>query len=243
MVTGGTSGIGKVTALAFGQEGAKVVVSGRRVAEGEAVVQSIRQEGGEALFVQADVSREADVQALVAKTLEAYGRLDVAVNNAGVELFKPLTDTTEEEYDRVIDINVKGVFLSLKHQIPALLQSGGGSIINISSVAGQIGMAGASVYIASKHAVNGLTRAAAIEYARQGIRVNAVAPGAIKTEMFDRLTGGDDTDIYKFMETMHPVGRVGTSEEIASAVLWLASSGASFVTGQIIPVDGGVTTQ
>ena len=244
LVTGGTSGIGRVTAVAFARGGAKVVVSGRREAEGQETVRQIKAAGGEGIFVQADVAREADLAALVKTTVDTYGRLDVAFNNAGIEGdLGPVIDATEDNYQRVFDINVKGVLLSMKHEIPALLKSGGGSIINTSSVAGLVGMAGAGIYVASKHAVLGLTKSTALEVAKQNIRVNAVSPAAIETDMFNRFTGGAGTDAGKYMAGLHPVGRVGNAEEVAAAVLFLASPAASFITGQSLAVDGGFTVQ
>src|ERR1044071_3682896 len=191
LVTGGTSGIGAATALAFAREGAKVVVSGRREKEGKEVVASIKKHGGEGMFVKADVSKEADVTALVKKTLTTYGRLDAPVHNAGVEgdVGKQTHEQSVANYRDVMDINVLGVLLSMKHEVSAMLQNGGGSIVNNSSVAGLIGFPGVGVYVASKHAVIGLTRTAALEYATKGVRVNAVSPGAIETPMFDRFSG------------------------------------------------------
>ncbi|HEX4608360.1 MAG TPA: SDR family NAD(P)-dependent oxidoreductase, partial [Urbifossiella sp.] len=186
LVTGGTSGIGKVTAEAFAAEGAKVVVSGRREPEGLAVVEGIRKAGGEATFVRADVAKEEDVKQLVAKTVAKYGRLDVAFNNAGVELLGPLTEVTEADYRRLFDANVWGVLAAMKYEIPELIKAGGGAVINTSSIAGHVGMGGVSVYVATKHAVEGLTKSAALEFAKQGVRVTAVAPAAIATDMIDR---------------------------------------------------------
>lgn len=243
LITGATSGIGKVSALAFGKAGAKVVVSGRREAEGQAVVSEIKAAGGEATFVKADVAVEADVAALVAKTVATYGSIDIAFNNAGVELTGSIVDATEADYRRVFDINVWGVLTSMKHEIPVMLKQGAGVIINTSSVAGQVGMAGASVYVASKHAVEGLTKAAALEYAKQGIRVNAVAPAAIETDMMNRFTGGGSEEALSYMRSLHPVGRLGRSEEIANPVLFLASDAASFITGTSLNVDGGLLAQ
>lgn len=243
LITGATSGIGKVSALAFAKAGAKVVVSGRREAEGQAVVSEIKAAGGEATFVKADVAVEADVEALVAKTVATYGRLDVAFNNAGVELTGAIVDATEADYRRVFDINVWGVITSMKHEIPVMLKQGSGVIINTSSAAGHVGMAGASVYVASKHAVEGLTKAAALEYAKQGIRINAVAPAAIETDMVTRFTGGGSEEALNYMHSLHPVGRMGRSEEIANPVLFLASDAASFITGASLNVDGGFLAQ
>ena len=243
LITGATSGIGKVSALAFGKAGAKVIVSGRREAEGQAVVGEIKAAGGEATFVKADVAVEADVVALVAKTVATYGRIDIAFNNAGVELTGPIVDATEADYRRVFDINVWGVLTSMKYEIPVMLKQGAGVIINTSSVAGHVGMAGASIYVASKHAVEGLTKAAAMEYAKQGIRVNAVAPAAIETDMMTRFTGGGNEDALSYMRSLHPVGRLGRSEEIANPVLFLASDAASFITGTSLNVDGGFLAQ
>ena len=243
LITGATSGIGKVSALAFAKAGAKVIVSGRREAEGQAVVAEIKAAGGEATFVKADVAVEADVVALVAKTVATYGRIDIAFNNAGVELTGSIVDATEADYRRVFDINVWGVLTSMKHEIPVMLKQGAGVIINTSSVAGHVGMAGASIYVASKHAVEGLTKAAALEYAKQGIRVNAVAPAAIETDMMNRFTGGGNEEALSYMRSLQPVGRLGRSEEIANPVLFLASDAASFITGTSLKVDGGLLAQ
>lgn len=243
LITGGTSGIGKATAEAFAAEGAKVVVSGRREPEGTAVVEGIKKAGGEAAFVRTDVAKEADVKALVAAAVAKYGRLDVAFNNAGVEWAGPLTDATEADYRRIFDANVWGVLAAMKYEVPELVKAGGGAIINTSSVAGHVGMAGVSVYVASKHAVEGLTKSAALEFAKQGVRVTAVAPAAIVTEMVDRFVGGEHTDQGKGLAAMHPVGRMGRADEVAAAVLYLASDAAKFVTGVSLPVDGGWLAQ
>jgi len=239
LVTGGTSGIGRAAAVALAQAGAKVVLAGRRQAEGQAVVEQIRSAGGEARFVRTDVAREDDIKNLVDQTLQHFDRLDVAFNNAGVEHMGQITDFTVEDYRRVFDINVLGVFLSLKYAIPAMLRSGGGSIVNTSSVAGHNGMAGAGIYVATKHAVEGITKTAALELARQNIRVNAIAPAAVETEMLDRFVGGPDSEGGQKLAQGHPIGRMGKPEEIASAVVYLGSDAASFITGVSLPLDGG----
>jgi NAD(P)-dependent dehydrogenase (short-subunit alcohol dehydrogenase family) len=243
LITGATSGIGKATAFKFGQAGAKVVVSGRRQSEGQSVVEAIKAEGGEAIFVRADVTIEDDVKALVSKTVETYGRLDVAFNNAGVEHVAPISEVTRGDYQRLFDINVWGVTNSMQHEIAAMQKTGGGSIINTSSIGGHVGMAGLSIYIASKHAVEGLTKTTALEYAKEGIRVNAVAPGAIDTDMVTRFAGEEGSEMRAGLASMHPVGRMGRDTEIADAVLFLASDAASFITGTSLKVDGGFLAQ
>lgn len=240
LITGGTSGIGKTTALAFAKAGAKVVVSGRREAEGNAVVAEIEAAGGTARFVRADVAVEADVKNLVDQTVAAFGRLDIAFNNAGVEWMAPLTSATEADYRRLFDINVWGVIASLKYEIPAMLKTGGGAIVNTSSVAGHVGLAGASLYIGTKHAVEGITKAAAVEYAAQGIRVNAVAPAVIDTDMVDRFAGKEGPG-REHLAKLHPIGRTGKTDEVANAVLFLCSDAASFILGESLKVDGGLT--
>jgi len=243
IITGATSGIGKVTAIKFSEAGAKVVVSGRREAEGLKVVEAIELAGGEAFFVRADVAKEADMKNLVTKAVEKYGRLDIAFNNAGVEMFKPIGETVESDFEKAFSINVWGVLSAMKHQIPAMLETGGGSIINTTSLAGHVGMAGGAVYVASKHAVEGLTKSVALEYAKAGIRVNAVAPGGVATEMIDRSFGETGSEMREGIISMHPMGRLAFPEEIAAAVLFLASDEASFMTGESIKVDGGFFAQ
>jgi NAD(P)-dependent dehydrogenase (short-subunit alcohol dehydrogenase family) len=238
IVTGGTSGIGRETAVLFAEAGAKVVVAGRREAEGKEVVDQIRAAKGEAFFVKTDVSKAADVEALVHKTVEKYGRIDTAFNNAGVEgNWTPLVDMAEEDWDRVIDTNLKGVWLCLKYEIPQMLKNGGGTIVNMSSVAGLMGTPAAAHYGASKHGVNALTRTAALEHAQHKIRVNAVCPAVIETPMGERLFGSPE--VRPHAVAMHPIGRFGTPREVAEAVLWLASDKSSFMTGHYIVLDGG----
>jgi NAD(P)-dependent dehydrogenase (short-subunit alcohol dehydrogenase family) len=242
LITGGNAGIGRATALAFAQQGATVVVSARREQESRDVIAEIHALGGKAIFVRTDVSKESDVKAMVEQTLATFGRLDSAFNNAGIEQAPTLLpDQTEETYDRIMDVNVKGVWLSIKHEIPAMLRTGGGAIVNNASVGGLIGFPMMPVYVASKHAVIGLTQAVALEYATQHVRVNAVAPGAIDTRMFRDVAAAPE--VRRMLESAHPMGRIGQPEEIASAVLWLCSDGASFVTGQTVPIDGGYTAQ
>lgn len=239
LVTGGTSGIGKETALRFARAGAKVVVAGRRSDEGNAVAEAIASHGGESAFVRTDVTQQEQVKRLVDETVRRFGRLDIAFNNAGVESLGTLPEFAEQDYRKVFDVNVLGVFLSMQFEVPAMLASGGGSIINTSSILGKIGMPGASVYAASKHAVEGITKATALELAGQGIRVNAVAPGAIATDMIDRFAGEEGSENRERLASEHPMGRLGRSEEIAAAVLYLASDEASFTTGISLTVDGG----
>ena len=243
LVTGGTSGIGRAAAIAYAREGAKVVVAGRRAAEGEETVRLVRAQGREAMFVPTDVAQEAQVKNLIGRTLEQFGRLDFAFNNAGIEQEPtPFLEQNVETYDQVMDINVKGVWLSMKYEIPAMLKTGGGSIVNTSSGLGVIGMPGVEIYVASKHAVIGLTKSAALEFGKQGIRVNAVLPAVIDTDMFQRFAG-EKPEFRAQMTAMHPIGRIGKSEEIADAAIWLSSSKSSFVTGHSLLVDGGFTSQ
>ena len=243
LVTGAGSGIGRATALVFAREGAKVVVSDIVVEGGEETVQQIKAAGGEAVFVKADVSQAADVEALITQTVETYGRLDCAFNNAGIEgSVKPTIDCTEEEFARTIAVNLTGVWLCMKHEIQQMLSQGGGAIVNTASVAGLVGFPGLPDYVASKHGVLGLTKTAALEYAKSGIRVNAVCPGVIQTPMVERgaqLSPGFD----ELAVSMEPVGRFGQPSEIGEAVVWLCSETASFVTGHPMTVDGGLVAQ
>jgi NAD(P)-dependent dehydrogenase (short-subunit alcohol dehydrogenase family) len=243
LVTGGTSGIGRAAAIAYAREGAKVVVAGRRAAEGEETVRLVRAQGREATFVPTDVAQEAQVKNLIGRTLEQFGRLDFAFNNAGIEQEpRPFLEQTVETYDQIMDINVKGVWLSMRHEIPAMLKSGGGAIVNTSSVFGVISFPGIEVYVASKHAVIGMTKSAAVEFGKQGIRINVVLPGVIETDMYRRFVG-ENAERKAALTAGHPIGRIGTPEEIADAVIWLSSSRSSFVIGHSLLVDGGWTAQ
>ena len=239
IITGATSGIGRDAAVLFAKAGAKVVLAGRREVEGKETLDLVRAAGGDGLFVKTDVSKAAEVQALVQKTVEKFGRLDVAFNNAGIEgAWIPIAEQSEEDWSRTIDINLKGVWLCLKYEIQQLLkQGGGGAIVNMASVAGLIGSAGAATYCASKHGVIGLTKSAALETAKSGIRINVVCPAVIETPMGERIFGAPD--MKKYALGLHPIGRFGTPMEIAEAVLWMCSDRASFMTGQSLVLDGG----
>lgn len=243
LVTGASSGIGRATALAFVREGAKVMVSDVVVDGGNETIQLIKKAGGEATFIKADVAQAVEVETLVQQTIATYGRLDCAHNNAGIS--GPLTtvaDTAESKWDRVIAINLKGVWLCMKYELQHMLKQGSGAIVNTASGAGLVGIAGASAYVASKHGVLGLTKTAALEYAKSRIRVNAVCPGVIDTPMVQRLTDRHPS-AAETMVAGHPMGRVGKPEEIAEAVIWLCSEAASFVTGLAMSVDGGYVVQ
>lgn len=241
VVTGAGAGIGRATALAFAQSGAKVVVADINRQAAESVVEEITSAGGEATLILCDVTREEDVQALVGGTLERYGKLDIAFNNAGIEIEQSkLADGDEAVFDHIMDVNVKGVWRCMKHQIPAMLSQGGGAIVNTASIAGLGAAPKMSIYSASKHAVIGLTKSAAVEYAKKGIRINAVCPAVIDTEMFRRAAESDPRKA-EFVASLHPVGRLGKAEEIAAAVLYLCSDMAGFTTGVALPVDGGTT--
>ena len=241
LVTGGTSGLGRDAAVAFAREGAKVVFTGRRAEAAEEVLSAIRKEGGEAIFVRADISREADVEASVQACVKTYGGLDCAFNNAGIDgtLMVPLADYQKEVWDQVIATNLTGTFLCMKHEIPEMLKRGGGSIVNMSAMAGlRSGRRTGAAYNASKHGIIGLTTTGAVEYAARGIRVNAVCPALIRTPMSEALFLKDEAMVQKALQ-MYPLGRIGQPEEVTSLVLWLASSEAAFVTGAAIPIDGG----
>jgi NAD(P)-dependent dehydrogenase (short-subunit alcohol dehydrogenase family) len=239
LITGALTGIGRAAALAFAKEGAHVVVSGRHDEEGKKLVAELREEGAEADFVRSDVRHEDDVRNLIDKTVARFGRLDVAVNNAGTEGKPgPVTDQTAESYAATFDTNVLGTLLSMKHELRVMVPQGSGSIVNVSSAYGRVGAAGASVYVASKHAVEGLTKSAALEVAGTGVRVNVVAPGATDTGMLTRFTNTDENKAA-LISTV-PVKRLATPEEIAHAIAFVASANASYITGASIPVDGGM---
>ncbi len=242
LVTGGNSGIGQAIALAFAKEGAKVVVAARRAPEGKETVAMIEERGGTAHFVPTDVSKAAEVKAMVAACITEYGGLDYAVNNAGIggTAAIPAADYKEEVWDEVMDINLKGVWLCMKYEIPEMLERGQGAIVNMSSITGLKGgpLVAGVAYYASKHGVIGLTKAAANEYAARGLRINAVCPAAIETPMMERELAHNEKLTARIV-AMHPVRRLGRPEEVAAATLWLCSEGASFVTGHAHPVDGG----
>ena len=239
IVTGAGAGIGRATALAFAAQGLTVVVSDVHVAGGQATVQQILTAGGAAVFVRCDVTQEADVQKLMEHTISAFGRLDYAFNNAGIEIeHGRLADGTLDEFDAIMAVNVKGVWLCMKYQLPLMVAQGGGAIVNAASVAGLGAAPKMSIYAASKHAVIGLTKSAAIEYAKKKVRVNAVCPAVIDTDMFRRAYEADPRKA-DYAAAVHPVGRIGTVEEVASAVLYLCSEGAAFITGHALAVDGG----
>jgi NAD(P)-dependent dehydrogenase (short-subunit alcohol dehydrogenase family) len=239
VVTGGSSGIGRATAIAFAAEGARVAIGARRAAESEETIRQIQAQGGEAIFVATDVTRADQVKNLMDTAVRRWQRLDYAFNNAGIggSAFIPIPDYEEQVWDEVIDINLKGVFLAMKYEIPHMLKSGGGAIVNMSSVAGLIGGPVGIAYYASKHGVIGATKAAAMEYAKKGIRVNAVCPAVIRTPLSEGIFG---TDHEASLLAAHPMGRFGTTEEVADAVVFLCSNKASYITGHALPVDAGL---
>jgi NAD(P)-dependent dehydrogenase (short-subunit alcohol dehydrogenase family) len=243
LVTGGSSGIGKATALAFADTGYAVVVADVSADSAEDTVEQIRARGKEAFFVKADVSKPHEVAALIEATMATYGGLDCAFNNAGIEgVMAETADCTEENWDRTLAVNLKSVWLCMKHEIPHMLERGRGAIVNCASIAGLVGFGNLPAYTASKHGIVGLTRSAALEYAKRGIRINAVCPGVIQTPMVDRVFR-EHPDMKAQLAASEPIGRLGRPEEIAGAVLWLCSDEASFVTGQAIAIDGGWTAQ
>ena len=245
LVTGGASGIGRATALSFAREGAKLVIADRHEEGGHQTVHMITENGGEAIFVQTDVTQATAVEALISKAVETYGRLDCAHNNAGVtqRAYPSTAEYPEDDWHRVLAVNLTGVWLCMKYEIPQMLQQGGGVIVNTASVAGLVGLAGRSAYVASKHGVVGITRTAALEYAQQGIRVNCVCPGYIRTPMVEYVLQHAGGQMEAQMVAREPIGRLGTPEEIAETVVWLCSDAASFVTGHTMTVDGGYTAQ
>ena len=244
IVTGASMGIGRAVALAFGREGAGVVVADVAGDEGRKTADEIRADGGNAIFAHCDISNPEDVRTMVETTVETFGRLDHACNNAGIEgdQASSTADCTLENWDRVVNTNLRGTWLCMKYEIPKILEAGGGSIVNIASIAGLVGFPGIPAYTASKHGIVGLTKNAALEYAQQNIRVNAVCPGGIRTPMLERFARGNEAAMQQ-LNSMHPIGRAGNPEEIAHVVLWLCSDEASFVTGEAVAVDGGYVAQ
>jgi NAD(P)-dependent dehydrogenase (short-subunit alcohol dehydrogenase family) len=240
IITGGSSGIGRAAAVALAKEGIKVAIVARRAKKGEETVRLVKEAGSEGIFVKTDVANENDVRLLVEKTVKQYNRLDYAFNNAGIEeMTTPLVEQTSEVFDQIINVNVKGVWLSMKYEIPEMIKTGGGAIVNTSSGAGVVGYPQQPIYIASKHAVLGLTKSAALEYAKSGIRINAIAPGVTETEMIERV----DKKLIERLKSITPIGRIGDPQEIANAVVWLLSDKASFVLGHTLLVDGGVVSR
>lgn len=243
IITGASFGIGKATTQAFAREGAKLVISDVEDKEGESLAEEIRKQGNECIYVHCDISKAAEVEQMVAKAVRHFGRLDIAYNNAGIEGEMGFTaDGSEANFDRVIGINLKGVWACMKYEIPEMLKNKKGVIVNCSSIAGVLGSQGLPVYVASKHGVNGLTKNAALEYAKQGIRVNSVCPAGVHTPMLDRIVQ-TSPGLEDQIDAMHPIGRAARPEEIAEAVLYLCSDRASFITGHELLVDGGFTAQ
>jgi NAD(P)-dependent dehydrogenase (short-subunit alcohol dehydrogenase family) len=243
LITGGSSGIGRAAALAFARAGARVILGNRRVAEGEETVKAVQAEGGEATFVKTDVTKAAEVEALVTAAAEAYGRLDCAFNNAGATgIMARTAECTEENWDSIINLNLKGVWLCMKYEILQMLKQGGGAIVNNASVAGMVGLRGGPAYSASKGGVIQLTRTAALEYSKKGIRVNAVCPGYVLTPMTEGHLK-ENREFEAQIKKYQPLGRLGTAEEIAEAVVWLCSDAASFITGHPLVIDGGSVAQ
>jgi NAD(P)-dependent dehydrogenase (short-subunit alcohol dehydrogenase family) len=240
IVTGGGSGIGRATAITFAKAGANVVIGNRNAKRGEEVAELICSTGGKAVFHKTDVAQASDVEALISRAVSEFGRLDLAFNNAGIDgSHLPLAEQPEADVSDLLDVNIKGVWLCMKYEIIQMLKNGGGAIVNNSSIFGLNGYPARSIYTATKHAVTGMTKAAALEYAQHGIRINAVGPGPIETPLLEVGTGGDPHSYAGFV----PMGRIGQPEEVANTVIWLCSDAASFVTGHTLPVDGGVCAQ
>ena len=243
IITGGNSGIGRATAVALARQGVNITIAARRPKEGEETVKLVKDAGSEGIFVKTDVTNEDDIRSLVERSTKKFGRLDYAFNNAGIEeSMTPLVDQRSDIFDQIINVNVKGVWLSMKYEIPEMIKSGGGGIVNMSSVAGVMGFPQMPIYIASKHAVLGLTKSAALEYARSGIRINAVAPGAVNTDMAKRVVEGNP-QLSQTLTSMHPIGRTAEPEEIADVVSWLLSDKSTFVLGHTLLADGGIVSR
>ena len=240
LITGAASGIGESTALLFAKEGAKLVITDIDKEKGKTLMERINRDGGDAVFVKADVSVPADSEKSVEKAIDEYGRLDIAVNNAGIGgLQAPVGEYELEAWQQVININLSGVFYGMRYQIPAMLRSGGGSVINVASILGSVGFAKSCAYVAAKHGIVGLTKTAALEYSAKGIRVNSVGPAFIKTPLIEGL----DKELLNKLVQVHPIGRLGEAEEVAQLFVWLASDRASFATGAYYPIDGGYLAQ
>jgi NAD(P)-dependent dehydrogenase (short-subunit alcohol dehydrogenase family) len=243
IITGGSSGIGRATAVALAKEKVKITVAARRAKEGEETVRLVKEVGSDGTFVKTDVANEDDVRSLVEKTVDTYGRLDYAFNNAGIEeVMTPFLDQTSAKFDQIMNTNVRGVWLSMKYEIPEMIKTGNGAVVNNSSAAGIMGFPQTPIYVASKHAVLGLTKSAALEYAKSRIRINTIAPGGVKTDAMTRLVESSRQPLETF-DSMHPIGRIGSPEEIANAVVWLLSDKSSFVLGHTLLVDGGVVSR
>ena len=247
LVTGSGAGIGRAAALKFAEEAGKVIVSDIESDEGNETAALIKQNGGDAVFARADVTKSADVEALIATVVDTYGQFDSACNNAGIEgKIAPIAEQSEDDFDRVMSVNAKGTFLCLKYEIAHMHKNGGGAIVNLASVAGLVGFPGLGSYIASKHAINGLTKNAALEYSKLGVRINSICPGGIETRMLDSLvtqSSGGRTGTHQMMDPLHPIGRIGNPNEVAELIVWLCSSRASFMTGANMAVDGGYVAQ
>jgi NAD(P)-dependent dehydrogenase (short-subunit alcohol dehydrogenase family) len=245
LITGSGSGIGRATCVAFAREGARLVMADIDIEKGEETLRMIKQDGGEGVFIRADVSKTADVEAIVNRAVETYGRLDYAQNNAGIDGdFATIVDSTEENWERVIGVNLKSVWAGMKYEIPQMIKTGGGAIVNTASVAALVGFRTMGTYVASKHGVVGLTKTAALECSRKGIRVNAICPGAIRTPMIDEyLRMVNDPEAEAHMNGLQPIGRMGKPEEVANLVVFLCSDASSFITGAAFAIDGGIVAQ